>query len=235
MKLLKKRVWTAPIPHCPETRKIFAKAVFKANPRTIAVLQNGSALSLNWLNDHIPAIIETWYNGEEAGNALADVLFGDFNPGGRLPLTFYKSISLFPSISDYDIRKGRTYMYINSDKSRPMAGEILFPFGYGLSYTTFSYGKLKIADKKVNSNEDILVNIIIKNTGKRSGDEVVQLYVHDENATVQRPEKKLAGFERVTLDPGESRSVEFRISPKELSFWDVKKKAFVIEPGMFKK
>jgi beta-glucosidase len=220
----------------PGDQEELIKAVFRANPRTVVVMQNGSAMAVNWANDNVPAIVETWYNGEEGGNALADVLFGDYNPAGRLPLTFYQSAEQLPSISDYDIRKGRTYMYpkYTNEQGQTVAPEVLYPFGYGLSYTQFSYSNLKVFPEQIGEKGFISVKVDIKNTGKTVGDEVVQLYVTDENASIQRPEKQLAAFERISVGPNQTKTVEFVVSAKDLAFWDVTKKAFVIEPGEFK-
>jgi beta-glucosidase len=211
------------------------KAVFKSNPRTIVVLQNGSALAINWLNDHVPAILETFYNGEEGGNGLADVIFGDYNPAGRLPITFYKSDEQLPSISDYDIRKGRTYMYPmkNFVKNSMENEQPLYPFGFGLSYTQFSYGPLRISEEEIGPEESVVIGVNVTNSGQRVGDEVVQLYVHDVEASVTRPLKQLMGFERITLEPGKSKTVRFVLSAKDLTFWDISKKAFIVEPGKF--
>ena len=218
----------------PGDQEDLVKAVFKANPRTIVVLQNGSAMSVNWLQSKVPAIFETWYNGEEAGNALADVIFGDYNPAGRLPLTFYKSVENFPSFSDYDIRKGRTYMYGNHVKDNSKVSEVLYPFGYGLSYTSFTYGKLEVIRDKPDEKGNITTRIRIKNSGKSKGDEVVQLYAHQVKSSVLRPEKQLVSFERITLEPNESKVVELTFPVKDLAFYDINKKAFVVEPGIFK-
>jgi beta-glucosidase len=219
----------------PGDQNDLIKAVYKSNPKTIVVMQNGSALAINWTNDNIPAILETFYNGEEGGNALADVVFGDYNPAGRLPLTFYKSDDQLPSISDYDIRKGRTYMYPlrNFVNHASQKEEPLYPFGHGLSYTEFSYGPLKISSDSIDPDGSLTISIIVKNSGKRVGDEVVQLYVRDEEASVARPLKQLLGFERISLAPNESKSVRFVLQSKDLSFWNVSKKTFIVEPGLF--
>ena len=194
----------------PGDQEDLVKAVFKANPKTIVVLQNGSTMSVTWLKDNVPAIFETWYNGEEGGNALADVIFGDYNPAGRLPLTFYKTTENFPSFSDYDIRKGRTYMYGKNSKDNSKISEVLYPFGFGLSYTQFSYGKLNIPNKQIDANGNVKARITVKNIGIRAGDEVVQLYAHDEKSSVLRPEKQLVCFERIHLLPNESKVVELK-------------------------
>ncbi len=217
----------------PGDQEDLVKAVFKANPKTIVILQNGSTMAVSWLKANVPAILETWYNGEEGGNAIADVIFGDYNPAGRLPLTFYKSAENFPSFSDYDIRKGRTYMYGSQVKDNSKISEVLFPFGYGLSYTTFSYGKLEVISKTVDASGNVTARITIKNSGRLAGDEVVQLYAHQEESSVLRPEKQLVSFERITLQPNESETVELVFPAKDLAFYDVTKKMFVVEPGTF--
>ena len=181
-----------------------------------------------------PAKNSTYECGEEGGNAIADVIFGDCNPAGRLPLTFYKSAANFPSISDYDIRKGRTYMYGNNVKDNSRISEVLYPFGYGLSYTRFSYGKLEVISKNVDPSGNITAKITIKNNGKLTGDEVVQLYARQEKSGVLRPEKQLVSFERITLKPKEQKTVELVFPAKDLAFYDVNKKRFVVEPGIFK-
>lgn len=220
----------------PGDQEELVKAVFAANPNTIVVMQNGGAMSVNWSNQHVPAILEAWYGGEESGNAIADVLFGDYNPAGRLPMTFYQSSDELPSVSDYDIRKGRTYLYPSyvDEKGKRVSPGVLYPFGYGLSYTQFNYSNLKITSQPVAANGYLTVKVDVKNSGKWFGDEVVQLYVTDEQSTVVRPAKQLAGFERVSLQPNQIKTIEFTIPVKELAYWDVRKKAFVVEPGSFK-
>ena len=219
----------------PGDQNDLVKAVFGANPKTIVVMQNGSALAVNWINEHVPAILETFYNGEEGGNALADVIFGDYNPAGRLPMTFYQSDEQLPSISDYDIRKGRTYMYPlrNFVRKSSVNEQPLYPFGYGLSYTVFSYSPLQISADVISPGEKVNASVTVTNTGVRAGDEVVQLYVHDVESGVSRPLKQLVGFERINLDPGESKTVTFEISPDKLAYWNVQKNIFVVEPGKF--
>ncbi len=215
----------------PGDQRDLIEAVLKANPKTIVVMQNGGPLSINWIDDNIPAIIETFFNGEEGGNALADVIFGDYNPAGRLPLTVYKSVNQLPDISDYDIRKGRTYMYNKTPDGTAI--EPLYHFGYGLSYTQFGYGKLKVKSRKIDSSENLEVSVKVSNTGSRVGDEVVQLYIRDKESSVTRPLKQLVGFERIPLQPKETKTVRFIVPAKELGFWDVDKKAFFVEPGEF--
>lgn len=220
----------------PGDQEDLVKAVFQANPNTIMVMQNGSSMSINWANEHLPAILEAWYGGEETGNAIADVIFGDYNPAGRLPLTFYQSVDQLPSISDYDIRKGRTYMYPRyiNEKGQTVDIKPLYPFGYGLSYTQFSYSDLKVNQAENSANGKIKVSVAVRNTGKWFGDEVVQLYVSGPKQKVVRPVKQLAGFERISLHPNQEKTIEFEIPVKNLGFWDTGKKGFIVEPGKYK-
>jgi len=189
---------------------------------TVLVLLNGSALAVNWANARIPAILEAWYTGQSAGTAIADALFGDYNPGGRLPVTFYKSAADLPPFHEYTMA-GRTYRYFT--------GEPLYPFGHGLSYTTFDYTEFKMPEK-VRAGEEVSVQVTVKNTGARAGDEVVQLYVRDEQASVPVPLRSLAGFRRLHLQPGESRRISFLITPRQLSLITDEGER-IVEPGWF--
>ncbi len=220
----------------PGDQEDLLQAVFRANPRTVVVLQNGSSLAIPWLQEHIPAIVEAWYDGEEAGNAIADVLFGAANPAGRLPLTFYRSTGQLPPMSDYDLRKGRTYLY---PRFRSGAGKVeevqpLYPFGHGLSYTRFRYSRLNISPRQVPPDGTVTIKTDVKNIGTRPGEEVVQLYMSDEQTGVARPDRQLVGFERLALRPGETRTATFEVPVRELAFWDTARKAFRVEPGKFR-
>jgi beta-glucosidase len=186
------------------------------------VLTSGSALGANWANGHVAAIVQLWYPGEEGGTALADVLFGDYNPAGRLPVTFYKSVAQLPPYEDYRMA-GRTYRYFT--------GEPLFPFGYGLSYTRFAYGKLEVP-KQVNEGEDVLVKVTVTNAGKIAGDEVVQLYLRHVMASVPVAIRSLQGFKRIHLKPGQTETVSFTLTPRQLSLIDNRSRR-VVEPGEF--
>jgi len=197
------------------------QSVYAANPNTVLLLVNGEPLSVNRASQILPAIVEAWYPGEEGGNAIADVLFGNYNPAGRLPLTVYVSVDQLPDFEDYDILKGRTYMYFD--------GKVLYPFGYGLSYTQFEYSNLVTGIDK----DKISVKLEVKNTGKVTGDEVVQLYVRDVVSSVKRPIKELKGFKRINLKPVEKKEVEFAIQTEALSYFDEAKNKFIIEPGQF--
>lgn len=209
----------------PGVQEELIKAVYEANPNTVVVLVNGFPLAINWTNEHVPAIIAAWYGGQSQGTAIADVLFGDYNPGGRLTTTWYKSVDDLPPLADYSIRNGRTYQYFR--------GVPLYPFGYGLSYTTFSYSNLRISRRTITPGSDVRISVDIENIGGRGGDEVAQLYIHDVDASVQRPIKELRGFQRVHLEPGEKKTVTFTLSYDSLAFWDEATKRFVVESGMF--
>lgn len=188
----------------------------------ILVLLNGSALAITREAENIPAIIETWYGGQAAGQALADIIFGDYNPAGRLPVTFYKSVEDLPDFMDYRM-ENRTYRYFR--------GEALYPFGFGLSYTTFKYGKLSVA-KTSASGSDLKVTVNVKNTGKMAGEEVVQLYLSNLSASVPVPLRALKGFKRIHLNPGETKTVTFTVTPDAFSVINEQNKR-VILPGIF--
>jgi beta-glucosidase len=189
----------------------------------VLVLLNGSALAVNWANDHVPAILDAWYPGEEGGTAIADVLFGDYNPGGRLPVTFYKSVDQLPPFTDYRMQ-GRTYRYF---KDAP-----LYPFGFGLSYTNFKYDNLKLSARRISAGQNLQITADVANAGDLAGDEVVQLYVTHLGASVPVPIRSLAGIQRVFLKPGEKRTVTFTLSPEQVSVIDDRGKR-TIEPGEF--
>ena len=174
----------------------------------VLVLLNGSALSVNWANEHIDAIVDAWYPGEEGGNALADVLFGNYNPAGRLPVTFYSSVRDLPPFEDYNM-KGRTYRYFS--------GTPLYEFGYGLSYTTFHCSHLT-SPANVKTDENIRVSVDVTNTGSLDGDEVVELYVQLPDAQVPVPRHALQGFKRLFLKAGENKTVDFVIKPEQFSY-----------------
>jgi len=177
---------------------------------TVLVLMNGSALALNWADENLPAIVETWYPGEEGGTAVAEVLAGDVSPAGRLPVTFYKSIDQLPAFEDYSMGK-RTYRYFD--------GEPLYLFGYGLSYTRFGYGKPRVDKTKVPASGEVNVSVEVSNTGEMAGDEVVQLYL-THSGVAGAPIRALKGFQRVHLDRGQNKTVSFKLHERDLSIVD---------------
>jgi beta-glucosidase len=170
----------------------------------VFVMMTGSAIAIPWEEENIPGIINAWYGGQAAGTAVADVLFGDYSPAGRLPVTFYKSDSDLPPFEDYSMQN-RTYRYFK--------GEALYPFGFGLSYTKFTYGNLKLSKTKINKNESVDVGLTVMNSGKVAGDEVVQLYLTHKDGNTNEPLYSLKGFKRINLKPGVSQKVNFTITP----------------------
>ncbi|MBL7165135.1 MAG: glycoside hydrolase family 3 C-terminal domain-containing protein [Dehalococcoidales bacterium] len=212
------------------------EAVARANRHTVVVLNNGNAVAIaEWL-DRVPAVLEAWFAGQECGNAIADVLFGDVNPSGKLPETVPRRIEDNPAFINYPGENGRVlygegifvgYRYYDAKKIEP-----LFPFGHGLSYTTFEYGRLTIP-AEVAVGDDLTVRIDITNTGEREGKEVVQLYIHDIESSLVRPHKELKGFTKVSLTPGETRTVSFTLGQRDLSFYDPDRQEWVAEPGEF--
>ncbi|HYO63791.1 MAG TPA: glycoside hydrolase family 3 C-terminal domain-containing protein [Pyrinomonadaceae bacterium] len=207
----------------PKPQEDLIKDVHALGKPVVLVLLGGSALAVNWADEHVPAILEAWYPGQEGGTAVADVLFGDYNPAGRLPVTFYKSVEQLPPFDDYRMR-GRTYRYFK--------GEPLYPFGHGLSYTRFAYDNLKLSAARVRAGRGLSVSAEVRNVGPRAGEEVVQLYVTDAAASVPVPLRSLAGFRRVTLGPGERRTVTFALAPAQMSVIDARGRR-VVEPGEF--
>ena len=193
------------------------KAVFAANPKTIVVLISSFPYAINWTQENVPTILHMALNSQEEGHALATVLFGDYNPAGRLVQTWPKSLEQLPPMMDYDIRHGRTYMYFRDTP--------LYPFGYGLSYTTFAYRDLKVNA----SSGSIDVSVMVKNTGRRAGDEVVQLYVKHLNSSVSRPLKELKGFTRVYLGPQEEKTLKLSLPASRLAYWNVETDRWVVE------
>ncbi len=187
---------------------------------TVLVLMSGSALAVNWAQEHVPAIIEAWYPGQAAGTAIADVLFGAYNPAGRLPVTFYKSLNDVPPFDDYRMA-GRTYRFFK--------GSPLYPFGYGLSYTTFSFKNLRTSAEQIGTGAPIIVSVDVTNTGAAAGDEVVQLYVQHLGSKVERPQKDLRGYKRVTLAPGETTTVELPLAASSLAYWNADSHRWTVE------
>ena len=206
----------------PAPQDSLLRAVVRVGKPVVLVLLNGSALAIPWAAEHVPAIVEAWYPGQAAGDALADVLFGDVSPGGRLPVTVYTSADDLPPFDDYAMR-GRTYRFFG--------GEPLFPFGHGLSYSAFRYRDLRLPER-VRAGETVRVSVEVENAGAMSADEVVQLYVSDLEASAPVPIRALQGFRRVTLRPGERRRVTFTLTPRQLAVIDGSGRE-VVEPGAF--
>jgi beta-glucosidase len=197
------------------------KQVYAVNPHTVVVLISSFPFAIQWTQEHVPAILHMAHNSQEEGNALADALFGDYNPGGRLVTTWPMSLDQLPPMMDYDIRHGRTYMYFR--------GKPLYPFGYGLSYTSFEYSNLKTSSEELSSDGEITVSADVRNSGSRAGDEVVQLYVAHVGSKVDRPIEELKGFRRVRLEPGKKTTVKLPLKATDLAYWSTEKGAWDVE------
>ncbi|MCK9426388.1 MAG: beta-glucosidase BglX [Ignavibacteriaceae bacterium] len=218
----------------PGVQEELAKEIYKTGKPIVAVLMNGRPLTINWLNEHAAAILETWFLGIRAGDAIADVLFGEVNPSGKLPVTFPKYVGQVPMYYNhkntgrpYDPKNNYTSYYADYDNSP------LYPFGYGLSYTKFVYDNLKLSSKKISKTEALKISVEVKNNGLYDGEEVVQLYIRDLVGSVTRPIKELKGFQKIFFKKGEAKKVEFTLTNEDLKFYNLDMN-FVSEPGMFK-
>ena len=218
----------------PPEQIALVRQVMEANQKTVIVLLNGGPISLagrysgsgqSPQSSRFSTVLDMFWDGEEGGTAVANVLFGDYNPSGRMPYTVYGSDRGLPPMTEYDISKGFTYMYFD--------GKPLFAFGHGLSYTTFDYSDLKISSPKVSGSGTVQIQVDVKNSGERAGDEVVQLYVHNRDSKEIQPKEQLQGFERISLNPGETKTVHFSMPVEQLSYWDTGKHEFVINQGAY--
>jgi beta-glucosidase len=218
----------------PPVQMTMAQKVMAANPKTVIVLLNGGPISLAGQFSgggqrpglsRFSTVLDMFWDGEEGGTAVADVLFGDYNPSGRMPYTVYPNDRGLPPMNEYDISKGFTYMYYG--------GKPLFAFGHGLSYTSYDYSNLKISSAQVPGNGKVQIQVDVKNSGQLAGEEVAQLYVHNRDSKLVQPKEQLQGFERVNLKPGETKTVHFSMPVEQLSYWDTDKHEYVINPGTF--
>jgi beta-glucosidase len=217
----------------PGVQKQLVQEVLKTGKPVVVVLTNGRPLAITWLDESAPAILETWFLGTQAGHAIADVLFGDYNPSGKLPMTFPRSVGQIPIF--YSMKNtGRPMDPNNKYTSKYLdeSNEPLYPFGFGLSYTTFAYGEVKLSATSISDKDDITVACKVKNTGRVEGEEVVQLYLRDVVGSVTRPVKELKDFKKITLAPGEEQEVTFTLQQSDLSFYK-KDMSFGTEPGKF--
>ena len=208
----------------PENQELFVREIYKANPKTILILVAGSQMSIPWEQAHLPAILNAWYPGEQGGVAIAETLFGDYNPAGRLPLTYYESLDDLPAFDDYLVSNGRTYMYFDR---KPV-----YPFGFGLSYSSFEYSKIKIDKTVADLGQTVTVNVDVKNAGLYDGDEVVQLYLKGASKDDDNPIHQLKAFRRVHLKKGETQTLAFELDKDALSRWN-KNNLFVEEAGVY--
>ena len=208
----------------PSQQEELLKALQATGKPVVLVNCTGCAMAMPWEAKHLPAIVQAWYPGEEGGRAVAEVLFGEVNPAGRLPVTFYKSTADLPPFDDYSM-SNRTYRYFGA---KP-----LYAFGHGLSYTQFRYSGAQLAAKTYGRDDTIKLSFTVKNTGRRDGDEVAQVYFRHENSAVTQPRMALCGFARVHLAMGEGAPVTIEIPAERLRYWDTAKKQYVVESGKY--
>jgi beta-glucosidase len=197
------------------------EAVYAANPRTIMVLVSSFPFTIDWAEDHVPSIVQMAHSSEEEGQALADVLFGAYDPAGRLSVTWPRSLDQLPPMMDYNLRDGRTYMYL---KQKP-----LYPFGFGLSYTSFQYSNMRLSSATLPEHGEVSVSVSVTNSGKRDGDEIVQMYVQHLDSKVDRPIEELKGFQRISLAPGRSKALSFDLPARLLAYWNTAANRWEIE------
>jgi len=206
-----------------ESQENLLKALVKTNKPTVLVLFNGRPMTLTWENEHVNAMLDVWFPGIEAGNAIADALFGNYNPGGKLSVTFPQSVGQIPIYYNHK-RTGRPYNGEDFAKFKSnyldISNEPLYPFGYGLSYTTFSYSDIQLNKTNLKGKDRLIATITVTNTGKVTGEETVQLYITDPVASVTRSAEDLKGFQKITLQPGEIQAVSFNITPDDLKFYN---------------
>lgn len=208
----------------PKDQQDFVEKIVAVNPATVVVLINGGCLAVNWIQEHVPAILEAWYPGEQGGNAIADALFGDINPAGRLPITFYAALDALP-LTECEINRGRTYLYL---KAPP-----LWPFGHGLSYTRFDYAKLRVTREPADDGDALRVSLEVRNAGARDGDEVVQCYVRVPEAPWPTPIRQLCAFQRLAIPAGETRAVDLSVPLARLASWDEDAARWALRPGRY--
>ncbi|WP_160679390.1 glycoside hydrolase family 3 protein [Clostridium sp. C8-1-8] len=210
----------------PASQEQLVREVYKANPNTIVVVVGSYPFSINYIDENIPASLYTAHGCQELGNAIAEVLFGQYSPAGKLSMTWYRSLEGIPQINDYDIIKGkRTYMYYD--------GKPLYPFGHGLTYTQFKYSDLKVSSEKLAEDEELTLTLKVKNTGIFDSDEVVQVYIRADNPSVKRPYKELKAFKRVNIKAGQQKEIEFNLKINDLAFWDVRSESYFVESGSY--
>jgi len=217
----------------PGAQEQLERAIVATGKPVVLVLMSGRPLILSWSAEHVPAIVETWFLGDESGHAIADVLFGDVNPSGRLPVTFPRSLGQIPI---YYAQKNTGRPAVEgqhfTSKYLDIPNTPLYPFGYGLSYTTFAYRDLKVANAQLRATDTLVVSVTVANTGSRAGTDVAQLYVHDAVGSVTRPVRQLKGFQRVELAAGATKTVQFRVPVQQLGLWNQAMR-YVVEPGTF--
>jgi beta-glucosidase len=216
----------------PECQKVLLRALVETGKPVVLVIMNGRPLTLSWEAEHCGAILETWFGGTEAGNAVADVLFGKVDPGGKLPMSFPRNVGQIP-ISYNELPTGRPADPGNKYTSKylDVPNTPQYPFGYGLSYTTFSLSNLHLSAGSISRSGSLTVSADLSNSGTVAGDDVVQLYIHQDGTTILQPVRRLDGFQRVTLAPGQTKTITLTLSPGDIGFYTNTPGQFVVEPG----
>jgi beta-glucosidase len=220
----------------PDVQKELLKALVATGKPVVLLLFNGRPLTLNWEAENVPAILDVWFGGSEAADAVADLLFGEVNPSGKLTMTFPKNVGQIPIYyaaknTGRPLQEGRWFEKFRSNYL-DVDNQPLYPFGYGLSYTTFEYGPVTLNAKEIEAGETVKAEVVVRNTGKVAGKEVVQMYIQDVVGSTTRPVRELKGFQKIYLEPGESKIVSFEITPELISHYNSELN-FVAEPGEF--
>jgi beta-glucosidase len=217
----------------PGIQQQMLEAVAATGKPVVLVLENGRPLDIRWAASHVPAILEAWYPGTEGGNAVADVLFGDVNPGGKLPVSWPRAAGQEPLYYNHNLTHEPEERPTFTSRYWDMSSKPLYPFGYGLSYSSFKFSNLRLSKEFMKAGQTTEVLVDVTNTGSVPGDAVAQIYIHQQAGSASRPVRQLKGFQRVTLKPGETQSLSFKLGKDELNFWSPETKAWGVEPGPF--
>jgi beta-glucosidase len=217
----------------PGIQEQMVEAAASAGKPVVVVLVNGRPLQINWIAEHASAILESWFPGVEGGNAVADVLFGDVNPGGKLPVSWPRAAGQEPLYYNHNLTQQPEDSPRFTSRYWDLSSKPLYPFGYGLSYTTFRFANLRLSKSRMQAGDSTEVTVDVTNTGSVPGDAVAQLYVHQRSGSASRPVRQLEGFDRVSLQPGQTRTLHFRLGREELRFWSPQAKHWAVEPSVY--
>jgi beta-glucosidase len=217
----------------PGIQEQMLEAVAATGKPVVLVLENGRPLDIRWAAAHVPAILESWYPGTEGGNAVVDVLFGDVNPGGKLPVSWPRAAGQEPLYYNHNLTHEPEDSPRFTSRYWDLSSKPLYPFGYGLSYSTFKFANLHLSKEQMKASETTEVQVDVTNTGTVAGDAVAQIYIHQQAGSASRPVRELKGFRRIALKPGETQTLKFPLGKDELEFWSPQTKAWGVEPGAF--
>jgi beta-glucosidase len=217
----------------PGIQEQMLEAVVAAGKPVVLVLENGRPLDIRWASEHVPAILEAWYPGTEGGNAVADVLFGDVNPGGKLPVSWPRTAGVEPLYYNHTLTHDPEDRPAFASRYWDVSSKALYPFGYGLSYTTFKFANLRLSKTNMGTSDTNEVSVDVANTGSEPGDTVAQIYIHQRYGSASRPVRQLKGFERIELQPGDTKTLKFTLGKNELQFWGPEQKQWIVEPSEF--